>query len=104
MPKIRFGGRNWETERSAGSLCPFFQPDYVYRLTLGKVSGGLLNYTEETIILHDLKTLANPFQFADLDIRTATDENSEVWFCAKDVCSTLEIGWTGHTLDNMPHA
>jgi len=26
----------------------------------------------------DLKTLANPFQFADLDIRTATDEHSEV--------------------------
>lgn len=26
----------------------------------------------------DLKTLANPFQFADLNIRTATDEHSEV--------------------------
>jgi hypothetical protein len=27
---------------------------------------------------HDLKTLANPFQFANLDVRTATDEHSEV--------------------------
>jgi len=50
----------------------------------------------------DLKTLANPFQFADLDIRTATDEHSEVWFCAKDVCEALDIEWSSHTLDNMP--
>jgi len=53
---------------------------------------------------HQLKTLANPFQFTDLDIRTATDENSEVWFCAKDVCATLDIVWSGSsaTLENMP--
>ncbi|UOA08627.1 BRO family protein [Methylobacter sp. S3L5C] len=51
---------------------------------------------------HQLKTLANPFQFTDSDIRTATDEHSEVWFCAKDVCTVLDIEWTGHTLDNMP--
>jgi len=53
----------------------------------------------------DLKTLANPFQFADLDIRTATDEHSEVWFCAKDVCAALDIVWPGAsiTLENMPN-
>jgi prophage antirepressor-like protein len=53
---------------------------------------------------HDLKTLANPFQFADLDVRTATDENGEVWFCAKDVCAALDIIWSGAsiTLENMP--
>ena len=52
---------------------------------------------------HQLKTLANPFQFADLDIRTATDEHSEVWFCAKDVCTALDIVWSGMiTLENMP--
>jgi prophage antirepressor-like protein len=53
---------------------------------------------------HDLKTLANPFQFSDLDIRTATDEHSEVWFCAKDVCAVLDIVWSGSsaTLENMP--
>lgn len=51
---------------------------------------------------HDLKTLANPFQFADLDIRTATDEHSEVWFCAKDVCQVLDISWSSVTLENMP--
>lgn len=52
----------------------------------------------------DLKTLANPFQFAELDIRTATDEHSEVWFCAKDVCEALDIVWSGTsaTLENMP--
>lgn len=51
---------------------------------------------------HQLKTLANPFQFADLDVRTATDEHSEVWFCAKDVCEILDITWSGATLENMP--
>jgi prophage antirepressor-like protein len=52
----------------------------------------------------DFKTLANPFQFADLDVRTATDEHSEVWFCAKDVCAALDIVWSGSsaTLENMP--
>jgi prophage antirepressor-like protein len=51
-----------------------------------------------------LKTLANPFQFAELDIRTATDENDNIWFCAKDVCTALDIVWSGAsiTLENMP--
>ena len=49
-----------------------------------------------------LKTLANPFQFYDLDIRTATDEHGEVWFCAKDVCEVLDISWSSMTLENMP--
>jgi prophage antirepressor-like protein len=49
-----------------------------------------------------LKTLENPFQFETLDVRTAVDENNDVWFCAKDVCQVLDIEWTGHTLDNMP--
>jgi prophage antirepressor-like protein len=52
--------------------------------------------------MSNLKTIANPFHFSDLDIRTATDENSEVWFCAKDVCEALDIEWSSHTLDNMP--
>lgn len=51
---------------------------------------------------HQLKTIANPFQFSDLEIRTATDEHGEVWFCAKDVCESLDIEWSSHTLDNMP--
>jgi len=52
----------------------------------------------------ELKTLANPFQFSELDIRTATDEHSEVWFNAKDVCTALDIVWSGSsaTLENMP--
>lgn len=54
--------------------------------------------------MSELKTLANPFQFANLDVRTAVDENGEVWFCAKDVCLSLEISWSGgsKTLSNMP--
>lgn len=50
----------------------------------------------------DLRTLANPFQFSDLDVRTAVDQDDQVWFCAKDVCQVLGIDWTSHTLDNMP--
>ena len=52
--------------------------------------------------MSNLRTLANPFQFSELDVRTAVDAEDNVWFCAKDVCETLDIDWTGHTLDNMP--
>jgi len=49
-----------------------------------------------------LRTLANPFQFTELDVRTAVDNDDNVWFCAKDVCEALDIDWTSHILDNMP--
>ena len=49
-----------------------------------------------------LTMLANPFLFTSQEVRTAVDENNMAWFCAKDVCSILDIQWTGHTLDNMP--
>jgi len=54
--------------------------------------------------MSNLKTLANPFQFADLDVRTAVDEHDDVWFCAKDVCNVLEITWAGrgNTLRSLP--
>lgn len=52
--------------------------------------------------MSDLRALANPFQFTNLDVRTAIDEQDNVWFCAKDVCSILEITWSGMTLENMP--
>lgn len=54
--------------------------------------------------MSDLRTLANPFQFSDLDVRTAVDDNDNVWFCAKDVCEALDIVWKGstETLQNMP--
>jgi len=54
--------------------------------------------------MNNLKTLANPFQFTELDIRTAVNEDDQVWFCAKDVCQALEIVWSGSsaTLENMP--
>ncbi len=54
--------------------------------------------------LNNLKTLANPFQFIQHDVRTAIDEQDNIWFCAKDVCDALEIVWKGSaaTLENMP--
>jgi len=51
-----------------------------------------------------LNPLANPFQFNALDVRTAVDENNDVWFCAKDVCTILGITWSGATLENMPES
>lgn len=49
-----------------------------------------------------LSLLANPFLFDSSEVRTATDNNQEVWFCAKDVCDVLDITWNGSTLENMP--
>jgi prophage antirepressor-like protein len=59
------------------------------------------NDPQENIMNTQLNPLANPFQFEALDVRTATDENGEVWFCAKDVCAVLNITWSGATLENM---
>ena len=52
--------------------------------------------------MSQFKTLANPFQFETLDVRTAIDDNDNVWFCAKDVCTILDITWSTMTLENMP--
>jgi len=52
--------------------------------------------------MNDLRTIANPFQFINQDVRTAIDEQDNVWFCAKDVCVILDIVWNNKTLENMP--
>ncbi|UOA08585.1 BRO family protein [Methylobacter sp. S3L5C] len=49
-----------------------------------------------------LNTLVNPFQFVEQNVRTAIDDQHQVWFCAKDVCLILEITWSGPTLQNIP--
>lgn len=47
---------------------------------------------------------ANPFLFSEKEVRTATDEHGEVWFCAKDVFEALEINGNGSrsSLKNYP--
>lgn len=47
---------------------------------------------------------SNPFIFSEHEVRTATDEQGDAWFCAKDVCSALEIQWSGrgNTLRSIP--
>jgi len=52
--------------------------------------------------MNPLKTLANPFQFSQMDVRTAVGQDDQVWFCAKDVCDALDISWSSQTLENMP--
>ncbi len=37
----------------------------------------------------------NPFLFSEQEVRTATDEQGEIWFCAKDVFEALGIIWKG---------
>ncbi len=53
--------------------------------------------------MSNLRTLANPFQFSDLYVRTAVDSDDQVWFCAKDVCESLDISWSSATLEKMPN-
>lgn len=69
-------------------------------ITSSNESGDNMNTSTET---NALKIIANPFQFADMDVRTAVDELGKPWFCAKDVCAILDIAWTGHTLQNFPN-
>ncbi len=52
--------------------------------------------------MSEFTTLANPFQFESLDVRTAVDGNQNIWFCAKDVCAVIDISWSSATLENMP--
>ncbi|MEC7814737.1 MAG: BRO family protein [Pseudomonadota bacterium] len=51
-----------------------------------------------------MHTHANPFLFQELEVRTATDDQGEAWFCAKDVFEALDIGWNGSgtSLRNYP--
>lgn len=44
---------------------------------------------------HDMRTLPTPFSFQSADVRTATDERGEVWFCARDVFDALDLSWRG---------
>jgi len=38
---------------------------------------------------------SNPFEFEEMEVRTATDDTGAAWFCAKDVFEALGIGWNG---------
>jgi len=49
-----------------------------------------------------IKPIANPFLFTQNEIRTASDELGNTWFCAKDVCDALDVSWSNQTLKNMP--
>lgn len=44
---------------------------------------------------------SSPFVFKNHTIRT-TIEEKQLWFVAKDVCSALEISWSGATLKGFP--
>lgn len=41
-----------------------------------------------------LSLLVNPYLFSENEVRTALDDAGEPWFCAKDVCSVLDIQWS----------
>jgi prophage antirepressor-like protein len=52
----------------------------------------------------DMQPLATPFLFHEAEVRTATDDQGEAWFCAKDVFAALAIKWggSGTSLRSMP--
>lgn len=52
--------------------------------------------------MSQLNTIPNLFAFLDCEVTTAIDNHSAPWFCAKDVCKSLDITWNGSTLQNMP--
>lgn len=52
--------------------------------------------------MNELTILTNPFQFIEKYVRTAVDDQDNIWFCAKDVCGVLEISWSSKTLENVP--
>lgn len=54
--------------------------------------------------MHNLSIISNAFQYSEREIRTATGNDGEVWFCAKDVCAALDIQWSGrgNTLRSIP--
>lgn len=41
--------------------------------------------------MNELHPLSNPFVFSTANVRTALDDEKQVWFCAKDVCDILDI-------------
>jgi len=42
------------------------------------------------------------FYFDEGEIRTATSEDGQIWFAARDVCEVLNLTWSGKTLQKMP--
>ncbi len=54
--------------------------------------------------MNNLTEISNPFQFTDHEVRTATDEQGNPWFCAKDVFEAMGIDWKGvsGSLKNCP--
>jgi len=51
--------------------------------------------------MSNLRTLANPFQYQDMDIRIAVDSVNNIWFAAGDVCNALGIKLNDKTLANI---
>lgn len=53
--------------------------------------------------MNNINPHSNPFLFEEHEVRTATDDKGEVWFCAVDVFKALEISFRGaHSLKNYP--
>lgn len=45
--------------------------------------------------------LSNPFDFEGHDVRVAIGNDSEIWYCAKDVCDVLGIGNPAESTRNL---
>lgn len=54
--------------------------------------------------MSNINQLVNPFEFSEVAVRTALQDDGTVYFCAKDVCAVLGIRWSGrgNTLRSIP--
>jgi len=44
--------------------------------------------------MNNINPHSNPFLFEESEVRTATDDKGDIWFCAKDVFESLGITWS----------
>jgi len=45
--------------------------------------------------------LANPFSYFDTQVRTAIGSDSQIWFCAKDICHVLGLKNTSKSVEGL---
>lgn len=51
--------------------------------------------------MNNLRTLVNPFQYNEMDIRIVVDSLNNIFFSANDVCCVLDIDLNNDTLANI---
>lgn len=77
-------------EKPTAALRSCFEPPVAL---FGYIQKNSVGKNMNKSIQQSLQSISNPYNFSGHDVRTATDENGEPWFCAKDVYEALGIQW-----------